>query len=108
MEGIFTLRGYTKRVFNLSSKIVLSGIPLGSLEGQWTAPATLSGERAAAAFFGQIFPLAQVNAQGMVPYRFPAIDPKFTHRLVIGLAGDDGPVRLDAHIIECGCTALDA
>ena len=44
----------------------------------------------------------------MVPYGGPIRFQEVTKRLVVGLAGDDAAVRLDAHVIKGGCAAFDA
>ena len=76
----------------------------------------LAGQRAAAAAFqqhvtpaaalGQISAFPQLDCQGMFPDRCPIILQDFSQGLVIGLAGDDTPIRLDAHIVKGGCAAL--
>ncbi len=52
------------------------------------------------AFLGSICTRAHADTQRVFPDGFPIIVQDIAHRPVGGLAGQDFPIRLDAHIIE--------
>ncbi len=75
---------------------------------QRAATAALRQQQAGTASLRDGFSFPETDCQVVLPEGFPGLLEQGSQRLVIGLAGDDVPIRLNAHIIERRTATLHA